>query len=109
MSGDATIVTQQVISRGSATTFPSSSTIRTIRTTTTTTSAAAPPPAPTDADQSQSNTLPISNCSEARALGIAPLIKGEDAQYAPRLDRDGDGIACEPLPEFLTEPATTAP
>lgn len=34
------------------------------------------------------------NCSEARAAGAAPLLRGEPG-YAPRLDRDGDGIACE--------------
>ena len=34
------------------------------------------------------------NCSEARAAGAAPLHQGEPG-YSPRLDRDGDGIACE--------------
>lgn len=34
------------------------------------------------------------NCSEARAAGAAPLHQGEPG-YSRRLDRDGDGIACE--------------
>jgi hypothetical protein len=35
------------------------------------------------------------SCAEARAAGAAPLYQGQPG-YAPRLDRDGDGIACEP-------------
>ena len=35
------------------------------------------------------------NCSEARAAGAAPLSRGEPG-YGAHLDRDGDGIACEP-------------
>ena len=34
------------------------------------------------------------NCSEARAAGAAPLYRGAPG-YSPRLDRDGDGVACE--------------
>lgn len=34
------------------------------------------------------------NCREARAAGAAPLHRG-DPGYSPRLDRDGDGLACE--------------
>nr|WP_234712914.1 excalibur calcium-binding domain-containing protein [Mycolicibacterium komanii] len=34
------------------------------------------------------------NCSAAREAGVAPIMQGEDG-YAPHLDRDGDGIACE--------------
>jgi len=34
-------------------------------------------------------------CSEARAAGVAPLYQG-DPGYAPHLDADGDGVACEP-------------
>jgi len=36
-----------------------------------------------------------SNCSDARAAGAAPLYRG-DPGYRPSLDRDQDGIACEP-------------
>lgn len=38
------------------------------------------------------------NCSEARAAGVAPIRYGEPG-YAPHLDRDRDGIACEPYPK----------
>lgn len=34
------------------------------------------------------------NCSAARAAGVAPLHRG-DLGYSPKLDRDGDGVACE--------------
>lgn len=34
------------------------------------------------------------NCSEARAAGVTPIHEGEPG-YAPHLDRDNDGIACE--------------
>ena len=33
------------------------------------------------------------NCSEARVAGVTPLDEGDG--YAPHLDRDNDGIACE--------------
>ena len=35
-----------------------------------------------------------SNCSEARAAGAAPVLRG-DAGYGPHLDGDGDGVGCE--------------
>ncbi|MFF3942985.1 excalibur calcium-binding domain-containing protein [Streptomyces phaeofaciens] len=35
------------------------------------------------------------NCDEARAAGAAPVHAG-DPGYGPHLDRDGDGVACEP-------------
>ncbi|MFB7716877.1 excalibur calcium-binding domain-containing protein [Nocardia sp. NPDC056100] len=34
------------------------------------------------------------SCAEAKAAGAAPLRRG-DPGYSSRLDRDGDGIACE--------------
>lgn len=34
-------------------------------------------------------------CDAARAAGVAPLRRGEPG-YRDALDRDGDGIACEP-------------
>ncbi|GAA3963215.1 GmrSD restriction endonuclease domain-containing protein [Gordonia caeni] len=34
------------------------------------------------------------NCSEARAAGVTPIYRGQPG-YSPKLDRDGDGIACE--------------
>jgi endonuclease YncB( thermonuclease family) len=38
---------------------------------------------------------PFRNCAAARAAGAAPLYRG-DPGYSPHLDRDNDGIACEP-------------
>lgn len=35
------------------------------------------------------------SCAAARAAGAAPLRRGQ-AGYSTRLDRDGDGVACEP-------------
>lgn len=37
----------------------------------------------------------FANCAEARAAGAAPVRRGEPG-YGPHLDRDGDGIGCEP-------------
>lgn len=37
---------------------------------------------------------PFPNCAAARAAGAAPLRRGEPG-YSTRLDRDGDGVACE--------------
>jgi Excalibur calcium-binding domain len=37
----------------------------------------------------------IRNCAEARSLGLAPIYRGQPG-YAAHLDRDNDGIACEP-------------
>lgn len=34
------------------------------------------------------------NCTAARAAGAAPIYAGEPG-YRRKLDRDGDGIACE--------------
>lgn len=48
-------------------------------------------------------TIPVStanaqpyykNCTAARDAGAAPLTQ-DDPGYAPHLDRDSDGIACE--------------
>lgn len=57
-------------------------------------------PLPPSGDgDSQSTSPPVfdvyyANCAEARAAGAAPLYVGEPG-YRPRLDRDGDGVACE--------------
>ncbi|HEX8402254.1 MAG TPA: excalibur calcium-binding domain-containing protein [Allosphingosinicella sp.] len=34
------------------------------------------------------------SCAQARAAGAAPVRSG-DAGYSRRIDRDGDGVACE--------------
>lgn len=57
-----------------------------------------PLPPPGD-DESQSTSPPVfdvyyGSCADARAAGAAPLYAGEPG-YRPRLDRDGDGVACE--------------
>jgi len=35
------------------------------------------------------------NCTAVRAAGAAPLYAGQPGYETPRLDRDGDGVACE--------------
>ncbi|MGB8954444.1 MAG: thermonuclease family protein [Tumebacillaceae bacterium] len=50
--------------------------------------APAPQPAPAPSD------VFYKNCTEVKAAGKAPLHVG-DPGYAKKLDRDGDGIACE--------------
>jgi Excalibur calcium-binding domain len=35
------------------------------------------------------------NCDAARAAGVAPLYR-DDPGYREELDRDADGVACEP-------------
>ena len=44
--------------------------------------------------QSTSQAVYYENCTEAREAGVTPIREGEPG-YAPHLDRDGDGIACE--------------
>lgn len=36
----------------------------------------------------------FSSCAEARAAGAAPLRRGQPG-YSTKMDRDGDGVACE--------------
>ncbi|WP_153302453.1 MULTISPECIES: GmrSD restriction endonuclease domain-containing protein [Tessaracoccus] len=47
-----------------------------------------------DDDSDSDVSLYFSNCSEARAAGAAPLLRGEPG-YRSALDRDDDGVACE--------------
>jgi len=37
----------------------------------------------------------FANCTAARAAGAAPIHVGEPG-YRSEMDRDGDGVACEP-------------
>lgn len=69
---------------------------------------AAPAPAPQVAPAPQAAPAPqlapappapapragYKNCTEARDAGVTPIYRGQDG-YAPHLDRDNDGIACE--------------
>jgi hypothetical protein len=53
------------------------------------------PPAPDPEPERMFDTPTyFANCSAARAAGAAPVREG-DPGYAPRLDRDGDGVGCE--------------
>ncbi|WP_231933487.1 excalibur calcium-binding domain-containing protein [Micromonospora coxensis] len=47
-----------------------------------------------DSSGGDSSDVYYANCSEARAAGAAPLHRG-DPGYSRKLDRDGDGTACE--------------
>lgn len=44
---------------------------------------------------SSGSSWSYANCAAARAAGAAPIRRGEPG-YGPHLDRDGDGVACEP-------------
>lgn len=54
----------------------------------------APASIPNPAVSASPTDRPFRNCAEARAAGAAPVRRG-DPGYAPRLDRDNDGIGCE--------------
>lgn len=43
----------------------------------------------------QNLTSSFQSCSEVRAAGLSSIRRGEPG-YAPHLDRDNDGVACEP-------------
>ena len=49
-------------------------------------------------DTSESEFRYFRNCTDARAKGAAPIRAGKPG-YRRHLDRDGDGIACEPYPQ----------
>lgn len=46
-------------------------------------------------DDYQEPSYTYINCDEARSSDDAPLYRG-DPGYGDHLDRDGDGVACEP-------------
>ena len=46
------------------------------------------------AEKQSTKQITFANCTEARAAGYEDIKKGEPG-YAPKLDRDKDGIACE--------------
>lgn len=56
--------------------------------------AAASEPEPEPVNTPASAEVYYQNCSAARAAGAAPINEGEPG-YAPKLDRDRDGVACE--------------
>jgi hypothetical protein len=48
-----------------------------------------------DRDSMKIRNVIYGNCAQARAAGVAPIYRGQPG-YAPWLDADDDGIACEP-------------
>ncbi|MCU1647072.1 MAG: hypothetical protein JWN03_7347 [Nocardia sp.] len=46
------------------------------------------------AQSAKADNVYYKNCSEARAAGAAPILRGEPG-YRSALDRDNDGVACE--------------
>lgn len=54
---------------------------------------ASPKPKPTPTPKSSGSAY-YKNCSAVRAAGKAPIYVGEPG-YSRKLDRDGDGVACE--------------
>lgn len=54
-----------------------------------------PKPAPTKTtDEPEPVDVYYENCAAVRAAGAAPIRAGEPG-YSRKLDRDGDGVACE--------------
>jgi competence protein ComEC len=51
-------------------------------------------PKPTTAPKQQESNVYYQNCSAVKAAGAAPIYEGEPG-YSRKLDRDGDGVACE--------------
>lgn len=49
---------------------------------------------PTEIPKQNDTKVVYNNCSEVRAAGKAPIKRGQPG-YSGKLDRDGDGIACE--------------
>ncbi|MFD9031623.1 excalibur calcium-binding domain-containing protein [Streptomyces sp. NPDC059567] len=54
-----------------------------------------PKPKPTRTQKAEPPAVYYRNCDAARAAGAAPVRRG-DPGYASHLDRDGDGVGCEP-------------
>lgn len=58
-------------------------------------SATKPAPPPPAAEPDAPSNVSYENCDAVRAAGAAPLLAGQPG-YSSKLDRDGDGVACEP-------------
>jgi len=52
-------------------------------------------PLRTDAAPARATGGAYRNCTEAREAGAAP-VRREEPGYGPHLDRDNDGVGCEP-------------
>ncbi|MFS0839772.1 excalibur calcium-binding domain-containing protein [Paenibacillus sp. 1P03SA] len=55
---------------------------------------ATPKPTAKPKAEPKQSSVYFKNCSEAKAAGAAPIYEGEPG-YSSKLDRDGDGVACE--------------
>lgn len=53
-----------------------------------------PEPKPEPPVDDPDRSVYYANCSAVRAAGAAPIHRGEPG-YSRKLDRDGDGVACE--------------
>jgi hypothetical protein len=69
-------------------------------------SGAAAPPASL-ASPTPTASAYFANCAAAEVAGAAPISRGQPG-YRPELDRDGDGVACDPDGQPSSSP-TTAP
>jgi hypothetical protein len=56
---------------------------------------AAPTPTPKPAPKPAKPKVSYANCDAVRSAGADPIHEGEPG-YGPHLDRDGDGVGCEP-------------
>ena len=54
----------------------------------------APKPTSTSGGTTSPSSVYYEDCTAVRAAGAAPLLAGEPG-YSRKLDRDGDGAACE--------------
>lgn len=54
------------------------------------------------------SALPFRSCAEARAAGATPVYAGQPG-YSTKLDRDGDGVACETDGGGGSAPAPASP
>lgn len=55
---------------------------------------ATPKPKPKPTETEEQHEAYYSSCADAREAGVTPLYEG-DPGYSRKLDRDGDGVACE--------------
>ncbi|MCI1694749.1 thermonuclease family protein [Aneurinibacillus aneurinilyticus] len=53
-----------------------------------------PAPVHTQSPTASSSNIQYKNCTDARAAGVTPIYEGQPG-YSRKLDRDGDGVACE--------------
>jgi hypothetical protein len=56
----------------------------------------------------QASAVPFTSCDQAYAAAVAPLVVGEPG-YSTKLDRDGDGVACELLGQPAPVPTSPPP